>query len=207
MPTDLTLDLDRLQRQGFPEFVYGQGKTREQTVAALRGLHAAHGYALATRVAEDLAMGGHYDPLSRIYRIDQMPSRSGKPCVISAGTSDTPVAEEAAQTLDFLGYQTQRIHDVGVAGLHRLLQRLDEIRIADVVIVVAGMEGALPSVMGGLLSQPIIAVPTSVGYGTSFQGIAALLGMLNSCSSGITVVNIDNGFGAALAAHRILNRP
>jgi hypothetical protein len=133
-----------------------------------------------------------------------MCAREGRPCVISAGTSDQPVAEEAAQTLEFLGYQTQRVRDVGVAGLHRLLARLDEIKQTDVIIVIAGMEGALASVVGGLVSQPLIAVPTSVGYGTGLGGIAALLSMLNSCAAGVTVVNIDNGFGAAVAAARIL---
>ena len=206
MSSDLTLDLQRLDRQGFPEVVFGYGKSREQTIEALQRLHQAHGHALATGVTEDLDIGGHYDPISKLYRLDQMQIRPGWPCVVSAGTSDQPVAEEAAQTLEFLGYETQRVCDVGVAGLHRLLARLDDLKTADTLIVIAGMEGALPSVIGGLLPQPIIAVPTSVGYGTSYQGIAALLGMLNSCAAGISVMNIDNGFGAALAAHRILQR-
>jgi pyridinium-3,5-biscarboxylic acid mononucleotide synthase len=201
----MNLDTDRLQRQGFPEVVYGRGKTRQQMIDALTGLHQAHGHALATRVEEDLQLpGGHYDPASKLYRIGHMPERAGKPLVVSAGTADQPVAEEAAQTLEFLGYQTQRIADVGVAGLHRLLSRLNDLNAGDLLIVVAGMEGALPSVVGGLVSQPLIAVPTSTGYGSGAQGIAALLSMLNSCAAGITVVNIDNGFGAALAAHRIL---
>ena len=204
--SDLTIDTARLARQGFTEVVYARGKTHEQIVAALRSLHAAHGHALASGVAEDLAMGGHYDGCSKLYRLGQMPARSGRPCVISAGTSDQPVAEEAAQTLEFLGYTVQRIRDVGVAGIHRLLARVDDFKGADVLIVVAGMDGALPSVVGGLVSQPVIAVPTSVGYGTSYGGIAALLTMLNSCAAGVTVVNIDNGFGAAIAAARILQR-
>lgn len=204
MSEDLTLDLQRLDRQGFPEVVFGHGKTRDQIVSALRRLHAAHGHALATGVTEDLAIGGHFDAVSRTYHLDRMPMRPGWPCVVSAGTSDQPVAEEAARTLEFLGYETQRIADVGVAGLHRLMARVDDFKSADLLIVVAGMEGALPSVIGGLVSQPVIAVPTSVGYGTSYEGISALLGMLNSCASGIGVMNIDNGFGAAMMAHRIL---
>ncbi|HPT47349.1 MAG TPA: nickel pincer cofactor biosynthesis protein LarB, partial [Candidatus Rifleibacterium sp.] len=128
----------------------------------------------------------------------------GKVAILAAGTSDQPVAEEAALTLEFMGFSVERLFDVGVAGLHRLLNRLDRFKNADVAIVVAGMEGALPSVVGGLVPCPVIAVPTSVGYGASFNGLAALLGMLNSCSAGVTVVNIDNGFGAAAAAVRIL---
>ena len=201
--TGITLDLQRLERQGFPEVVFARGKTRAQIVEALQRLVEAHGHALATGVAEDLELGGHYDACSRLYRLGTMPRRTGKPCVISAGTSDQPVAEEAAQTLEYLGYETQRISDVGVAGLHRLLSRLDEIKQAQVVIVIAGMEGALASVVGGLVAQPVIAVPTSVGYGTSYEGIASLLAMLNSCAGGVAVMNIDNGFGAAIHAHRI----
>lgn len=207
MSDDLTLDLQRLSRQGFPEVVFGRGKTRPQISEALQGLTAAHGHALATGVSEDMELGGHYDPTSRIYRIGSMPRRSGIIGVVSAGTSDQPVAEEAAQTLEFLGYEARRINDVGVAGLHRLLARLDEIKQAHIIIVIAGMEGALPSVVGGLVAQPVIAVPTSVGYGTSYDGIAALLAMLNSCAAGIGVMNIDNGFGAAIHAHRILQMP
>lgn len=202
----LNLDLLRLDRQGFPEVVFARGKTRAQTITALKRLHDAHGHSLATGVNEDLDIGGLYDPVSKLYRIGQMPIRPGWPCVLSAGTSDQFIAEEAAQTLEFLGYETKRINDVGVAGLHRLLDRVDDIKTSDVIIVVAGMEGALPSVVGGLVPQPIIAVPTSVGYGTSYNGIAALLGMLNSCAAGVSVMNIDNGFGAAIATHRILQR-
>jgi hypothetical protein len=204
MSAELTLDFEREARQGFPEIVFAQGKTDSQVVEALRRLHEAHGYALATGVAVDLKIGGRYDETSKLYQMGAMCAREGRPCVISAGTSDQPVAEQAAQTLEFLGYQTQRVRDVGVAGLHRLLARLDEIKQTDVIIVIAGMEGALASVVGGLVSQPLIAVPTSVGYGTGLGGIAALLSMLNSCAAGVTVVNIDNGFGAAVAAARIL---
>jgi hypothetical protein len=205
--SDLTLDFQRLARQGFPEVVFAPGKTRSQVTEALSRLAAAHGHAMATGVAEDLNLGGLYDPCARTYRIGSMPARAGRCCVVSAGTSDQPVAEEAAQTLEYLGYEARRVKDVGVAGLHRLIDRLEEIQQAQVIIVVAGMEGALASVLGGLVSQPVIGVPTSVGYGTSYEGIAALLAMLNSCAAGIGVMNIDNGFGAAMMAHRILQMP
>ena len=204
--TELNLDLERLSRQGFPEVVYGQGKTREQIIHALQTLHLAHGSALATRVPEDLGISGKYDACSRLYQLGQQSQRPGKPPVVSAGTADQPLAEEAAQTLEFLGYTTARVRDVGVAGLHRLLARLDELHSADAIIVVAGMEGALASVVGGLVSQPVIAVPTSTGYGAGAHGQAALLSMLNSCAAGVAVMNIDNGFGAAIAVHRILKR-
>jgi hypothetical protein len=147
-----------------------------------------------------------YDALGRTVLLGSMPPADGRTvAVVTAGTSDLPVAAEAASTLAFLGHPVERFNDIGVAGIHRLFGRIDEIQKASVVIVVAGMEGALPSVVGGLVSAPVIAVPTSVGYGAAFSGLAALLGMLNSCASGLTVVNIDNGFGAALAAHRILH--
>lgn len=208
-------DTHRMIRQGFPEAVYAEGKTLTQTSDALTALIAAHGSALATRVPPDMAglllqrfPTGSYDGVSRLYRIGNM-GRSGQSApvlVVSAGTSDLPVAEEAAQTLEFAGAKVNRITDVGVAGLHRLLARLDDLRSAGIVIAVAGMEGALPSVLGGLVAAPVIAVPTSVGYGANLKGIAALLTMLSSCASGLTVVNIDNGYGAAVAALRILNR-
>ena len=212
--SEFNLDLERLQRQGFPEVVFARGKTAAQTAEALQRLQAANGHALATGVTPDLADAlrsslntGAYDACSKLYRIGQMPPRAGRPLVVSAGTSDQPVAEEAAQTLEFLGYQTQRIRDAGVAGLHRLLARVEELRHSSVIIVVAGMEGALASVVGGLVSQPVIAVPTSIGYGSSFEGLAALLAMLNSCAAGVGVMNIDNGFGAAMMAARILQTP
>jgi NCAIR mutase (PurE)-related protein len=150
---------------------------------------------------------GSYDGVSRLYRVGQMerPFQSATVAVVCAGTSDVPVAEEAAQTLEFAGARVKRITDVGVAGLHRLLARLDDLRAASLVIAIAGMEGALPSVLGGLVAAPVIAVPTSIGYGAHLSGFSALLTMLNSCASGLTVVNIDNGFGAAVAALRILN--
>lgn len=207
-------DTHRVIRQGFPEAVYAEGKTLAQTSDALTALVAAHGCALATRVSAETAAlllqrfpTGSYDGVSRLYRIGQMErsSSSVTVAVVCAGTSDLPVAEEAAQTLEFAGVSVTRFTDVGVAGLHRLLARLDDLRRASLVIAVAGMEGALPSVLGGLVGSPIIAVPTSVGYGANLNGIAALLSMLNSCASGLTVVNIDNGFGAAVAALRIAN--
>ena len=209
-----TLDPERLARQGFPEVVYCQSKTAGQVADNLRALAAANGRAFGTRLPADRAAevlsalpDAHYDAMSRTISIGTLPSGGPRSvAVVSAGTSDLPVSEEAAATLSFLGHPVLRFNDIGVAGIHRLLARIDEIRAADVVIVVAGMEGALPSVVGGLIAAPVIAVPTSVGYGAAFQGLAALLGMLNSCASGLTVVNIDNGFGAALAAHRILRQ-
>ena len=207
-------DTHRMIRQGFPEAVYAEGKTLTQTSDALTALVAAHGSALATRVKPEVAAllqqsfpTGFYDNVSCLYRIGQMNGsfQSSPVAVVCAGTSDLPVAEEAAQTLEFAGARVNRITDVGVAGLHRLLARLDDLRAASIVIAVAGMEGALPSVLGGLVAAPVIAVPTSVGYGANLHGISALLTMLNSCASGLTVANIDNGFGAAMAALRILN--
>ena len=207
-------DTHRVIRQGFPEAVYAEGKTPEQTSDALAALVAAHGCALATRVSVEMGgmllqrfPTGSYDGVSRLYRIGRMCGdfKALTVAVVCAGTSDVPVAEEAAQTLEFAGVSVRRITDVGVAGLHRLLARLDDVRAASIVIAVAGMEGALPSVLGGLVAAPVIAVPTSVGYGANFQGVAALLGMLNSCASGLSVVNIDTGFGAAMAAIRMLN--
>lgn len=207
-------DTHRVIRQGFPEAVYAAGKTLTQTTDALTALVAAHGAALATRVSTEVAASllqrfptGSYDGVSRLYRIGQMQRslQTTTVVVVCAGTSDLPVAEEAAQTLEFAGARVNRITDVGVAGLHRLLARLDDLRAAGIVIAIAGMEGALPSVLGGLVAAPVIAVPTSVGYGANLHGISALLGMLNSCASGLTVVNIDNGFGAAMAALRMLN--
>ena len=207
-------DTHRVIRQGFPEAVYAAGKTLAQTTDALNALVAAHSCALATRVSAKVAAllqqhfpTGSYDGVSRLFRIGQMSGsfQSAPVAVVCAGTSDLPVAEEAAQTLEFVGVRVNRITDVGVAGLHRLLARLDDLRAASIVIAIAGMEGALPSVLGGLVAAPLIAVPTSVGYGANLHGISALLSMLNSCASGLTVVNIDNGFGAAMAALRVLN--
>jgi NCAIR mutase (PurE)-related protein len=211
------VDHHRALRQGFPEVVFGQGKTPEQIVAIAQRIAARGDGFLATRVATDAAEAlaaalpeielnvpgrtaylAPTEPLGRKTR--------GSILIVTAGTSDLPVAEEAAVTATAYGNPVERLTDVGVAGIHRLLSRTDVLRSAAVVMVVAGMEGALPSVVGGLVAVPVIAVPTSVGYGASFGGIAALLSMLNSCAAGVTVVNIDNGFGAAYAASRIIHR-
>ncbi|MCU0519894.1 MAG: nickel pincer cofactor biosynthesis protein LarB [Anaerolineae bacterium] len=206
------LDHHRSLRTGFPEVVFAQGKTPDQVVAILTRLRERSRQVLATRVSAEMyaQVQGRlpdaiYHPSARILYVDDDPGRAklAGVSVLTAGTSDIPIAEEAALTAELMGHQVDRIFDVGVAGLHRLLDRLPQIRKANVVVVVAGMEGALPSVVGGLVSVPIIAVPTSIGYGASFQGLAALLGMLNSCATGVAVVNIDNGFGAGSLAARI----
>lgn len=210
------IDHHRTLRQGHPEVVFCAGKTTEQVVAICEGLAGAGGGFLGTRAtaeqAEALARRFaplEWNPLGRtvVLRNAETGSRAveaGTVLVVCAGTSDLPVAEEAAVTASVMGCTVERLTDVGVAGLHRLLTAGDQLRGADVLIVVAGMEGALPSVVGGLVRTPVIAVPSSVGYGASFGGLAALLAMLNSCAAGISVVNIDNGFGAAMAAVRIL---
>jgi NCAIR mutase (PurE)-related protein len=210
------IDHHRALRQGQPEVVFCEGKTVEQVVAICDRLLAATGSFLGTRCsqahAEALATrfpDAVWHPLARVVAHTSPPppsATSGTILVVSAGTSDLPVAEEAAVVAEAFGHRVARLADVGVAGLHRLLAEGDRLREARVVIVVAGMEGALPSVVGGLVAVPVIAVPTSVGYGASFGGLAALLGMLNSCAAGVTVVNIDNGFGAAAAASRICAR-
>ncbi len=208
-------DTHREIRTGLPEVVYARSKSTEQVAEALRALHNAHGHALATHVSQEMAdaLGAQfpeaaYDPVSKLLSIDRMKSRkdTGTVAVICAGTSDLSVAEEAAQTLEFAGVTVQRVRDAGVAGLHRLLNKLPILRSSDAIIAIAGMEGALPGVVSGLVSQPVIAVPTSVGYGASFGGLTALLTMLNACSGGMGVVNIDNGFGAAMLAIRILGQ-
>jgi NCAIR mutase (PurE)-related protein len=210
------LDLDRLRRRGMPEVVYGAGKTAEQLVSIFRAMGEAGQNAFATRVAPAQAEAVRrafpdavYQACARTLTRDvvPLPRRRGKVAVLCAGTSDTPVAEEAAITAERLGANVVRLFDVGVAGLHRLLSRQDQFADARVLVVVAGMEGALPSVVAGLVDKPIIAVPTSIGYGASFQGVAALLAMLNSCATGVTVVNIDNGFGAGAAAAMINRLP
>lgn len=213
------LDTHRAVRAGFPEVVLCTGKRTEHIVTILERLTAGPGPVLATRATPDVAAAVQarlpqvqYNELARALYYEPQPlaKRPGKILVITAGTADIPVAEEAALTADLMGNQVERLFDVGVAGLHRLLSYMDRIQSASVLIVVAGMEGALPSVVGGLVNRPVIAVPTSVGYGASFGGIAALLGMLNSCASGVTVVNIDNGFGAGYAAslmNRLQERP
>ncbi len=211
------IDHHRALRQGHPEVVFGEGKTVEQVVAICAGLAAASDSFLCTRCSEAQAEAllaryprAVWHPLARVLvnPPGEPPARAaaGPVLVVSAGTSDLPVAEEAAVVAEAFGLRVTRLADVGVAGLHRLLAESERLHEARVVIVVAGMEGALPSVVGGLVRVPLIAVPTSVGYGAAFGGLAALLGMLNSCAAGVTVVNIDNGFGAAAAASRILGR-
>lgn len=208
------LDHHRALRIGHPEVVFGAGKTVEQIIAICERLAARDHSFLVTRASADASSAlEHAFPRVRINAIartaylapptTQADPQLGRILVVCAGTSDLPVAEEAAETARALGNPVDTTYDVGVAGLHRLLQEVERLQTADVIIVAAGMEGALPSVLGGLVRVPVIAVPTSVGYGASFGGLAALLGMLNSCASGVTVVNIDNGFGAACAATRI----
>ena len=200
-----TLDTHRALRQGFPEVVFGQGKTPDQIAAIVAQLCADGQIVLVTRASLQAyeatvkaVPAARYETLARLIIVDgARPTLSGRAGVLCAGTSDLPVADEAALCLQAMGAQVTRISDVGVAGLHRLLAHLDTIRGCDALIVVAGMEGALPSVVAGLVSVPVVAVPTSVGYGAAFGGVAALLGMLNSCANGVAVVNIDNGFGAA----------
>ncbi len=208
---DAVLDLAREARTGVPEVVLGEWKTAEQVAAILRGLAAAGGGALATRIAPDKADAvrervpeAEHLAVARALLIRPPKPRppAGTVAIVCAGTSDLPVAEEAAVTAEFLGATVRRITDVGVAGLHRLLARLGDIRSADAVVVIAGMEGALPSVLAGLCDRPMVAVPTSVGYGVGAGGLVALATMLSSCAPGVTVVNIDNGFGAAVAAVR-----
>lgn len=206
------LDTHRGLRRGFPEVVFGLGKTPAQLVRIADALFKQHQRVLITRVSAEQARvvkrkfkrAVYHEP-ARCITIEArpLPKRKGMIAIVSAGTGDLPVAEEAAVTAEFMGNKVERVHDVGVAGLHRLLGHLEVIQRANVIIVVAGMEGALPSVVAGLVDRPVIAVPTSIGYGASFGGVAALLAMLNSCSGGVTVVNIDNGFGAAYAASLI----
>jgi NCAIR mutase (PurE)-related protein len=210
-----TIDHQRETRQGFPEVIYCGGKTPDQ-VASIAQRIVAHGSVLlATRgnldhfaAVKKKVRGAHFNPVSRTITANEAkirPNGRGTILVVSAGTSDIPVAEEATETARVMGNATGTLYDVGVAGIHRILGRSDVLGKASVIIVVAGMEGALASVVGGLVDVPVIAVPTSVGYGASFQGVAALLGMLNSCAAGVTVVNIDNGFGAGFAAS-VINR-
>ncbi len=210
------VDHHRALRQGVSEVILGQGKTPPQIVAIASELSRAGHNVLVTRIDPNAAAevqlalpDSRYHALARTLTLEvaEIPALStDSVALVSAGTSDLPVAEECAETMRMLGIKFERVFDVGVAGIHRLLHRKEIIDRARVAIVIAGMEGALASVVGGLVDMPVIAVPTSVGYGASFQGLAALLGMLTSCASGITVVNIDNGFGAAFAAARILRR-
>jgi pyridinium-3,5-biscarboxylic acid mononucleotide synthase len=210
-----TIDHHRALRQGFPEVIYGAGKTTVQLVGIAQRIAERGDGVLATRVADDAVPAlltalpaAQHNALARtvMLRASQPPATArGTALIVTAGTSDLPVAEEAAVTADAMGCVVERLTDVGVAGIHRLLSSRSLLEHAAVVIVVAGMDGALASVVGGLVRVPVIAVPTSVGYGASFGGIAPLLTMLNSCAAGVTVVNIDNGFGAAVAAARILH--
>jgi NCAIR mutase (PurE)-related protein len=206
------LDTGRAARTGDPEVVYGGGKTPQQVVEILRTLHLAHPdrAVLATRLSEaalDAVVEAHpdavVDPVARAVTLGPLPTARGTVAVVSAGTSDAPVAAEATLTARVYGAGVSVVSDVGVSGLHRVMAVRDELAAADCLVVVAGMEGALPSVVGGLVGVPLVAVPTSVGYGASFGGLAALLAMLNSCAPGVSVVNIDNGFGAGVFAARV----
>jgi pyridinium-3,5-biscarboxylic acid mononucleotide synthase len=209
-----TIDHHRALRQGFPEVVYGEGKSPDQVLAIVERIGDRGDGFLVTRASHETlgCLAERFAGL-RVNHTARTAYLAGQPepstsadgvLIVTAGTSDLPVAEEAAETATALGLKVSRLTDVGVSGIHRLLARASELRQASVVIVVAGMDGALPSVVGGLVAVPVIAVPTSVGYGASFGGVAALLTALNSCAAGVTVVNIDNGFGAAVAASRIL---
>ncbi|MGA1264579.1 MAG: nickel pincer cofactor biosynthesis protein LarB [Prochlorothrix sp.] len=218
LDTELVADFARLDhhrslRTGFPEVIWGQDKTPEQIAKIIQAMQSRQAIVMATRVSPEVytqvrsqVRDLRYFPLARICAIlpQSPPAQPGTIGILTAGTSDLPVAEEAAVTAELCGFQVHRLWDVGVAGIHRLLQNRAILDRADVLIVVAGMEGALPSVVAGLADCPIVAVPTSVGYGASFAGLAPLLTMLNSCAAGVGVVNIDNGFGAAILAGQIL---
>ncbi|OLB03049.1 MAG: nickel pincer cofactor biosynthesis protein LarB [Nitrospirae bacterium] len=206
-----SVDHHRSIRQGFPEVVFCEGKTRAQIVAIARDLLKKGGPLLATRVEPDVAAAlgrldrrAVYHDLARVVVIQRRkPELRGDILVVTAGTADIPVAEEAKVTAEVMGSRVESLYDVGVAGIHRVLGQQDRLLRARVLVVVAGMDGVLPSVVGGLVDRPVVAVPTSRGYGASFGGLAALLTMLNSCASGVGVMNIDNGFGAGCLAHRI----
>ncbi|NYG54297.1 nickel pincer cofactor biosynthesis protein LarB [Nocardioides perillae] len=207
------VDLDRAARTGDPEVVYGAGKTPEQVAEILATLHARHPdrAVLATRLTDaglDAAagVGATLDPVARCATLGPLPEPRGEVLVVAAGTSDAPVAAEAALSARVHGAGVRVVTDVGVAGLHRLLAVRDELERADCLVVVAGMEGALPSVVGGLTGVPLVAVPTSVGYGASLGGVTALLAMLSSCAPGVAVVNVDNGYGAGVHAARVARR-
>nr|WP_255639640.1 nickel pincer cofactor biosynthesis protein LarB [Aquibacillus saliphilus] len=214
------VDHHRKKRQGFPEIIYGEGKTTDQIISIIQALKAKGNDILVTRISEDKAElvlqqfpEFSYRETAQIlfWKYDQLDKKKSTSyiAIVCAGTSDMRVAEEAAVTAEALGCEVRRFYDVGVAGIHRLLDNIEEIQNATVSVVIAGMEGALPSVVGGLVPHPVIAVPTSVGYGANFHGLSALLTMLNSCASGISVVNIDNGFGGAYNAaliHRLAQK-
>jgi NCAIR mutase (PurE)-related protein len=217
--TGATLDMDRQRRCGFPEVVFAEGKPVDSLLTIVQRLREGRSAVLTTRVdkqqgaalVERFAGDAIYNETARTVRVAStsapaLPRRSGDVCVVTAGTSDLPVAEEAAETLVWMGVQPQRIHDVGVAGPHRVLANVQRLREADAIVVAAGMEGALPSVIAGHVACPVFAVPTSVGYGASFGGLAALLGMLNSCAANVAVVNIDAGFKAGYLAGLVATR-
>jgi NCAIR mutase (PurE)-related protein len=206
------IDTHRELRTGYPEVIFCTGKTVDQVSEIIKHMLSKNHNILATRASEDMFSAvtsfcpdARFNALARTIAIKRkdIKSPSTSITVVSAGTSDIPVAEEAAVTAEFFGNKVQRVFDVGVAGIHRLYDKLDDIRKSRIIIVVAGMEGALPSIVKGLIDKPVIAVPTSIGYGASFNGLSALLGMLTSCASGVTVVNIDNGFGAGFTANMI----
>lgn len=210
------LDTDREQRSGFPEVIFCSGKPDDYLVAIYQEMVALNGCAFGTRASEHQAElvkakipEATYDPVSRILKVvkadvkESSSTPGGRIAVCTGGTADIPVAEEAAQTAEYFGATVNRFYDVGVSGLHRLLDSMADIRKADCVIAVAGMEGALPTVIGGMVRNPVIAVPTSVGYGANFQGLSSLLTMINSCANGVAVVNIDNGYGAGYMATQI----
>lgn len=205
------LDTHRKLRSGFPEVVFCSGKTDEHLLHIYKKLYEEEGEVFGTRASKEQydflkkeLPEAEYDPLSKILKIEKKEKEHiGKIAVCTAGTADIPVAEEAAQTAEYFGSRVERIYDVGVSGIHRLMSRLDVIQSANCVVAAAGMEGALASVLGGLVDKPVIAVPTSVGYGANFHGLSALLTMINSCANGIAVVNIDNGYGAGYIATQI----
>jgi NCAIR mutase (PurE)-related protein len=208
------IDHHRIKRKGFPEVIYCQGKTPQQIAEIAKRISQNNHDVLATRAdkkafqaIKKVLKKAKYHEAARIVTVQKEPRRSVSGSwisIVTAGTADIPVAEEAVVTAEFLGLKVDRIFDVGVAGIHRLVKNMDRIAKAKVLIVVAGMEGALPSVVGGLVDKPVIAVPTSVGYGANFKGLSALLTMMNTCAPGVAVVNIDNGFGAAVMAYTIL---
>jgi NCAIR mutase (PurE)-related protein len=210
-----SIDHHRALRRGCPEVIYARGKKAEDIVEIVKKMVAKEENILATKLTDDKAAiikehfpKGNYYADSKVFTLEVKPLEKrgkGTILVISAGTADIPVAEEAAITARFMGNEVETMFDVGVSGIHRILGKRDALMEASVIVVVAGMEGALPSIVGGLVDKPVIAVPTSTGYGASFRGLSALLGMLNSCASGVTVVNIDNGFGAGYAAS-LINR-
>ncbi|MBQ9493004.1 MAG: nickel pincer cofactor biosynthesis protein LarB [Oscillibacter sp.] len=205
------LDTHRETRNGFPEVVYCAGKADEHLKRIFQALYREHGEVFGTRASpeqsrlvREVLPQAEYDPVSRILKIERPGKRrTGCVCVCTAGTADIAVGEEAAQTAEYFGCRVERLYDVGVSGLHRLLSGLETVQSANCVITAAGMEGALASVIGGLVSRPVIAVPTSVGYGANFGGLSALLTMINSCANGVAVVNIDNGYGAGYLAAQI----